>query len=163
RAGLALPTMTVLLRRTRADREAAEEALAPAATRAAKSRGRARPEPEDELRTCFERDRDRILHSKAYRRLKHKTHVFIDPDGDHYVIRLTHALQVLPAARALPEGQGLNATVAEPIAKGLDVGQWPLGNAGEEELEPYVPGGWHHAVQSVRIYQVLEDANLTWE
>jgi len=155
--------MTALLRRTRADREAAEAALAPSATRSTASRGRARPEPDDPLRTCFERDRDRILHSKAFRRLKHKTQVFIDPEGDHYVTRLTHALQVTQVARALAAGLGLNEPLTEAIALGHDVGHSPFGHTGEEALEPYVAGGWHHAAQSVRIYELLEDANLTWE
>lgn len=155
--------MTALLRRVRTDREAAEEALAPAATRSAGSRGRTRAEPDDPLRTCFERDRDRILHSKAFRRLKHKTQVFIDPEGDHYVTRLTHALQVTQVARSLAAGLGLNEALAEAIALGHDVGHSPFGHTGEEALEPYVPGGWHHAAQSVRIYEVLEDVNLTWE
>ena len=155
--------MTALLRRTRADREAAEDALAPAATRSAASRGRARSEPDDPLRTCFERDRDRILHTKAFRRLKHKTQVFIDPEGDHYVTRLTHALQVTQVARALAAGLGLNEVLAEAIALGHDVGHSPFGHTGEEALEPYVEGGWHHAAQSVRIFEVLEDVNLTWE
>src|SRR4051794_34652873 len=97
----------------RAAREAAEEDLAPAAARAADTRGRAHPEPEDPLRTAFERDRDRILHAKAFRRLKHKTQVFLNPDGDHYVTRLTHTLQVNQIARSLARGLGLNETLAE--------------------------------------------------
>ncbi|MDP8971434.1 MAG: HD domain-containing protein [Actinomycetota bacterium] len=151
------------MRRTRADREAAEQRLAPAATRSTRSRGRARAEEPDDLRTAFERDRDRILHSKALRRLKHKTQVFLNPEGDHYVTRLTHALQVTQIARALAAGLGLNEPLAEAIALGHDVGHSPFGHTGEEALSPYVAGGWHHAAQSVRIYQVLEDCNLTWE
>ena len=96
----------------RAAREAAEQQLAPAATRAVASRGRARPEPEDPLRTAFERDRDRILHAKAFRRLKHKTQVFLNPDGDHFVTRLTHTLQVTQIARSLARALGLNETLA---------------------------------------------------
>src|SRR5680860_1510260 len=130
--------MTALLRRTRADREAAEAALAPSATRSTASRGRARPEPDDPLRTCFERDRDRILHSKAFRRLKHKTQVFIDPEGDHYVTRLTHALQVTQVARALAAGLGLNEPLTEAIALGHDVGHSPFGHTGEEAPEAHV-------------------------
>ena len=147
----------------RAAREAAEEQLAPAAARTAASRGRAMPEPEDPLRTAFERDRDRILHAKAFRRLKHKTQVFLNPDGDHYVTRLTHTLQVTQVARSLARALGLNETLAEAIALAHDVGHSPFGHLGEDALEPYVDGGWHHAAQGVRIVEVLERLNLTWE
>jgi dGTPase len=147
----------------RGAREAEEEQLAPSATRAAQSRGRVRPEPEDPLRTAFERDRDRILHAKAFRRLKHKTQVFLNPDGDHFVTRLTHTLQVNQVARSLARALGLNETLAEAIALGHDVGHSPFGHLGEDALEPYVPGGWHHAAQGVRIVEVLEHLNLTWE
>ncbi|MFD2091384.1 HD domain-containing protein [Blastococcus deserti] len=147
----------------RAARERAEEQLAPAATRAAASRGRARPEPEDPLRTAFERDRDRILHAKAFRRLKHKTQVFLNPDGDHFVTRLTHTLQVTQVARSLARALGLNDSLAEAIALAHDVGHSPFGHIGEEAFDPYVAGGWHHAAQGVRIVETLEDLNLTWE
>jgi dGTPase len=147
----------------RAARERAEEELAPAAARSARSRGRARPEPEDPLRTGYERDRDRILHAKAFRRLKHKTQVFLHPDGDHFVTRLTHTLQVTQVARSLAAALSLNETLAEAIALAHDVGHSPFGHIGEEALEPYVPGGWHHAAQGVRIVEVLEALNLTWE
>jgi dGTPase len=153
------------IRRDRLAREADESArLAPAATKSAESRGRAREEPPDEYRTAFERDRDRILHSKAFRRLKHKTQVFINPEGDHFVTRLTHTLQVTQISRALAAALSLNETLAEAIALGHDVGHSPFGHTGEEALSPYFPGrGWHHAAQSVRIYEVLEDLNLSWE
>ncbi|MGY1771032.1 HD domain-containing protein [Blastococcus sp. SYSU D00813] len=147
----------------RATREREEERLAASAARSSASRGRARPEPEDALRTAFERDRDRILHAKAFRRLKHKTQVFLNPDGDHFVTRLTHTLQVDQVARALARALGLNETLAEAIALGHDLGHSPFGHIGEDALEPYVPGGWHHAAQGVRIVEVLEDLNLTWE
>ncbi|MGY1739679.1 MULTISPECIES: HD domain-containing protein [unclassified Blastococcus] len=148
----------------RAARERDEDArLAAAGARSSASRGRARPEPEDALRTAFERDRDRILHAKAFRRLKHKTQVFLNPDGDHFVTRLTHTLQVDQVARALARALGLNETLAEAIALGHDLGHSPFGHIGEDALEPYVPGGWHHAAQGVRIVEVLEDLNLTWE
>jgi dGTPase len=147
----------------RAAREQAEEQLAGAATRSVRSRGRARHEPEDELRTAFERDRDRILHAKAFRRLKHKTQVFLHPDGDHFVTRLTHTLQVTQVARSLAAALSLNETLAEAIALAHDVGHSPFGHIGEDALEPYVAGGWHHAAQGVRIVEVLEDLNLTWE
>ncbi len=158
-----LPGMSALQRVRRADREAAEDRLSPAGTRSAASRGRAQPEPPDSDRTAFEVDRDRILHSKAFRRLKHKTQVFLDPDGDHYVTRLTHALQVTQVARALAVGLGLNEPLAEAIALGHDVGHSPFGHTGEQALSPYVDGGWHHAAQSVRIFDVLDPANLTEE
>jgi dGTPase len=147
----------------RAARERAEGELAPAATRSADSRGRVHPEPEDPLRTVFERDRDRILHAKAFRRLKHKTQVFLNPDGDHYVTRLTHTLQVTQVARSLARALGLNESLAEAIALAHDVGHSPFGHLGEDALEPYVAGGWHHAAQGVRIVEVLEHLNLTWE
>ena len=153
-----------LLRRDRLTREAEEERLSPLATRSTASRGRERAEEADQLRTAFERDRDRITHSKAFRRLKHKTQVFINPDGDHYVTRLTHTLHVAQIARALAAGLTLNEPLAEAIALGHDVGHTPFGHTGEEALSPYFPpDGWHHAAQSVRIFEVFEDLNLTWE
>jgi dGTPase len=152
--------------RDRAVREAEErQRLAPAALPSIESRGRARPEPPDAMRTAFERDRDRISHSKAFRRLKHKTQVFVNPEGDHYVTRLTHTIQVTQIARALAAALSLNEPLAEAIALGHDVGHSPFGHTGEEALSPYFPttGGWHHAAQSVRVYEVLEDLNLSWE
>jgi dGTPase len=151
-------------RRDRLAREQEEERIAPAATRARDSRGRVRPEEPDEFRTAFERDRDRILHSKAFRRLKHKTQVFINPDGDHFLTRLTHTLQVTQISRSLAAALSLNETLAEAIALGHDVGHSPFGHTGEAALSPYVKDGeWHHAAQSVRVFEVLEDLNLTWE
>jgi dGTPase len=153
-----------LIRRDRIRREADEAQLSPVASRSAQSRGRERPERPDEFRTAFERDRDRILHSKAFRRLKHKTQVFINPEGDHFVTRLTHTLQVTQIARALAAALSLNEPLAEAIALGHDVGHSPFGHTGEDALSPYFqPHGWHHAAQSVRIFEVLEDLNLTWE
>ncbi len=153
-----------LIRRDRLAREADEERLSPAATRSTASRGRARAEEPDAYRTAFERDRDRIIHSKAFRRLKHKTQVFLNPEGDHFVTRLTHTLEVAQIARALASGLSLNEPLAEAIALGHDVGHTPFGHTGEEALSPYFPpDGWHHAAQSVRVYEVLEDLNLTWE
>jgi dGTPase len=153
-----------LIRRDRAAREAEEERLSPAATRSVASRGRARAEQPDSLRTAFERDRDRIIHAKAFRRLKHKTQVFVNPDGDHYVTRLTHTLHVAQIGRSLAAGLSLNEPLAEAIALGHDAGHTPFGHTGEEALSPYFPpDGWHHAAQSVRIFEVLEDLNLTWE
>jgi|AMFO01.1.fsa_nt_gi dGTP triphosphohydrolase len=151
----------------RREREAAEarerDLLAPAATRSTASRGRAHPEPPDRWRTAFERDRDRILHSKAFRRLKHKTQVFIDPEGDHYVTRLTHTLQVTQIGGSIARFLGLNDTLTEAISLGHDVGHSPFGHTGEEALSAFVSGEWRHAAQSVRIFEVLEPLNLTWE
>jgi dGTPase len=153
-----------LRRRDRRSREAEEASLSPTATRSAASRGRAVPEEPDEYRTAFERDRDRIIHSKAFRRLKHKTQVFLNPEGDHFVTRLSHTMQVTQVARALAAALGLNEPLAEAISLGHDVGHSPFGHTGEEALSPYfAPDEWHHAAQSVRIFEVLEDQNLTWE
>jgi dGTPase len=153
-----------LVRRDRAIREQEEDRLSLLAARSAQSRGRVRAEAPDELRTAFERDRDRIIHAKAFRRLKHKTQVFVNPDGDHYVTRLTHTLHVAQISRALAAGLSLNETLAEAIALGHDVGHTPFGHTGEEALSPWFPpDGWHHAAQSVRVFEVLEDLNLTWE
>jgi dGTPase len=153
-----------LRRRDRLAREADEDALSPSASRSIASRGRVMPEEPDEFRTAFERDRDRIIHSKAFRRLKHKTQVFLNPEGDHFVTRLTHTMQVTQVARAIAAALSLNEPLAEAIALGHDVGHSPFGHTGEEALSPYFPpDGWHHAGQSVRIFEVLENANLTWE
>ncbi|MCC6619229.1 MAG: HD domain-containing protein [Chloroflexi bacterium] len=159
-----LTTPGTLVRHDRLAREADEERLSPSATRSAQSRGRERPEGPDEFRTAFERDRDRIIHSKAFRRLKHKTQVFLNPEGDHFVTRLTHTMQVTQVGRALAKALSLNESLAEAIALGHDVGHSPFGHTGEEALSPYfAPDEWHHAAQSVRIFEVLEDQNLTWE
>ena len=156
--------MAQLTRRDRAVREAEEERLSPGGARSTASRGRARAEEPDEFRTAFERDRDRIIHSKAFRRLKHKTQVFLNPEGDHYVTRLTHTLQVAQIARSLAAALALNEPLAEAIALGHDVGHTPFGHTGEDALSPYFPpDGWHHAAQSVRVYEALEDLNLSWE
>ena len=153
-----------LRRRDRAAREADEQRLSPGATRSADSRGRAVEEAPDEFRTAFERDRDRIIHSKAFRRLKHKTQVFLNPEGDHFVTRLTHTMQVTQVARSLAAALSLNEGLAEAIALAHDVGHSPFGHTGEDALSPYfAPDEWHHAAQSVRIFEVLEDQNLTWE
>jgi len=156
--------MTAFQRRDRAWREQHEsEQLAAAATHAAKSRGRALPEDPDPYRTQFERDRDRIVHSKAFRRLKHKTQVFMNPDDDHFVTRMTHALQVTQIGRAMAAGLGLNETLTEAICLGHDIGHSPFGHTGEDALTPYVDGEWLHSSQGVRIVTVLEPMNLTWE
>jgi len=153
-----------LVRRTRQEAERRErDLLSPAATRSTASRGRNLPEEPDPYRTAFERDRDRILHSKAFRRLKHKTQVFINPDGDHFVTRLTHTLQVTQIGRSIAVTLGLNEALTEAICLGHDAGHAPFGHIGEDALTPYVAGEWHHAAQSVRVFEVLEPLNLTWE
>ena len=139
------------------------EGLAPAATRSTASLGRAIPEEPDPWRTCFERDRDRILHSKAFRRLKHKTQVFMNPEGDHYVTRLTHTLQVTQVGVAIARGLSLNLALTEAICLGHDVGHSPFGHTGEEALSEFVGGEWRHSDQSVRIFEVLEPLNLSFE
>ncbi|WP_376691229.1 deoxyguanosinetriphosphate triphosphohydrolase [Wenzhouxiangella sp. EGI_FJ10409] len=149
---------------TREQREAREEALSPLATRSARSRGREREEAPDPYRTAFERDRDRVLHSKAFRRLKHKTQVFINPEGDHFVTRMSHTLQVTQVARSLAAALGLNETLTEAICLAHDCGHTPFGHTGEAALSDYVDGGeWLHSEQGVRIFRVLEPRNLTWE
>ena len=150
--------------RTREIREAEEDVrLAPVAARSAASRGREHDEPDDPLRTAYERDRDRILHSKAFRRLKHKTQVFLNPDGDHFVTRLTHTLAVAQVGRSLANALSLNEALAEAICLGHDIGHAPFGHTGEDALSPYVDGGWQHAIHGVRVVEVLEPLNLTWE
>ncbi len=150
--------------RTRAIREADERAfLAPIATKAADALPRDVPEGEDLHRTAFERDRDRILHSKAFRRLKHKTQVFLNPEGDHFVTRLTHTLQVAQVGRSIATALGLNETLTEAICLGHDIGHAPFGHTGEDALTPFVEGGWQHAIHGVRVVEKLEPLNLTVE
>jgi dGTPase len=120
-------------------------------------------EPHDEYRTDFERDRDRIIHSKAFRRLKHKTQVFLNPEGDHYVTRLTHTVHVTQVGRAMAVALGLNEPLTEAICLAHDVGHSPFGHTGEDALTPYVEGEWLHSAQGVRVLSVLEPLNLTWE
>lgn len=151
-------------RRGRLEGEALEDRnLAAAATRSAASRGRKVPEKPDPYRTAFERDRDRILHAKAFRRLKHKTQVFMNPEGDHYVTRLTHTLKVTQIGRSIARYLSLNESLAEAICLGHDVGHSPFGHTGEEALSEFVDGEWRHSDQSVRIFEVLEPLNLTAE
>jgi dGTPase len=150
--------------RTREEREQIErELLSPEATLSSESKGRAVEEAPDEYRTAFEHDRDRILHSKAFRRLKHKTQVFLNPEGDHFVTRLTHTLQVTQIGRAMAVPLGLNEALTEAICLGHDTGHSPFGHTGEDALAPYVDGDWLHSQQSVRLLSVLEPLNLTWE
>jgi dGTPase len=152
-------------RRTREDAERLEhELLAPAAARSTESKGRAVTELPDRHRTAYERDRDRILYSKAFRRLKHKTQVFMNPEGDHYVTRLTHTLNVTQIGRAIARYLSLNEALTEGLCLGHDVGHSPFGHTGEEALSEFVVGGeWVHSEQSARIFTVLEPLNLTFE
>jgi dGTPase len=143
------------------------ETLAPQAARSAGSRGRLRDEPEDPVRPAFQRDRDRIIHCKAFRRLKHKTQVFFAPAGDHYRTRLTHTLEVSQIARTIAKVLRLHEELTEAIALGHDLGHTPFGHAGERVIDSLVPGGFNHYEQSLRIVDVLENdgrgLNLTWE
>src|ERR687896_2308637 len=136
--------------------------LAPGAQLSAASKGRDRPEEDDDLRTCYGVDRDRVVHSKAFRRLAHKTQVFLAPEGDHYRVRLTHTLEVVEVARAIARALCLNEDLVEAVCLGHDLGHTPFGHLGEEVVASYLPG-FRHNLQSVRIVEVLEDLNLTWE
>ncbi len=133
----------------------------------AKTKGRIILEPKCDLRTDFQRDRDRIIHSNSFRRLKHKTQVFLSPEGDHYRTRLTHTLEVSQVARAVANGLLLNADLTEAIALGHDLGHTPFGHAGERALDKVVPGGFRHYDQSLRVVDKLEKngkgLNLTYE
>ncbi len=131
------------------------------------SKGRVRNEEKCSLRTDFQRDRDRIIHSNSFRRLKHKTQVFLSPEGDHYRTRLTHTLEVAQIARTIANGLSLNSDLTEAIALGHDLGHTPFGHAGERALNSVVPGGFRHYEQSLRVVEKLEKnglgLNLTYE
>jgi dGTPase len=148
-------------------RERAEEieadVLAPGATLSVDSIGRAISEDPDPWRTAFERDRDRILHAKAFRRLKHKTQVFMNPEGDHFVTRMTHTLAVTQIGGAIARALSLNDDLTEAVCLGHDVGHSPFGHTGEDALSEFVDGEWRHSDQSVRIFEILEPLNLTGE
>ncbi|MBC5805510.1 MAG: deoxyguanosinetriphosphate triphosphohydrolase [Candidatus Eremiobacteraeota bacterium] len=151
--------MTTSIREELEAREAAT--LSPFAALAKNSRGRRTPEPQDAMRTCFQRDRDRIIHSKAFRRLMHKTQVFLSPVGDHYRTRLTHSLEVMQLSRSIARGLNLNEDLAEAIALGHDLGHSPFGHSGEsalsEALASYEPGArFIHSEQSLRVVTCLE-------
>ena len=141
--------------------------LSPHACLSAESRGRARPLPPCPMRTCFQRDIDRIVHSKAFRRLKHKTQVFLQPEGDHYRTRMTHTLEVTRIARTIARGLRLNEDLTEAAALGHDLGHTPFGHAGERVLNEIMAEGFAHNVQSLRVVDRLEQdgegLNLTWE
>lgn len=141
--------------------------FAPWATFSDASRGRAVPEPQDPLRPVFQRDRDRVLHCKAFRRLKQKTQVFLSPEGDLYRTRLTHTLEVSQIARTIARGLRLNEDLTEAISLAHDLGHTPFGHAGEKALNALCPDGFHHYMQSLRVVDRLEKdgegLNLTWE
>lgn len=140
--------------------------LFPYAALSWKSKGRRKHEEKCSVRTDFQRDRDRILHSKAFRRLKHKTQVFISPEGDHYRTRLTHTLEVAQIARTIARSLRLNEDLTEAIALGHDLGHTPFGHTGEQVLSNLIDGGFRHEEQSLRVVELLEQGtglNLTWE
>jgi dGTPase len=147
--------------------EAREASLHPLAAREAKSAGRAAPETPDALRLAYQVDRDRIIHTTAFRRLKHKTQVFVAPDSDHVVTRMTHTIEVQQVARTIARALNLNEDLTEAIALGHDLGHTPFGHAGEEALSELLPGGFRHNEQSLRIVDLLErdgrGLNLTAE
>lgn len=152
----------------REKREAAEALLiGPHGLLSTQSTGRPTPEPPCEMRTCFQRDVDRITHSKSFRRLKHKTQVFLRPEGDHYRTRLTHTLEVSQIARTIARALRLNEDLTEAVALGHDLGHTPFGHAGERALNTLMPGGFRHYEQSVRVVERLENdgrgLNLTFE
>lgn len=152
--------------------ELEKQILAPYAVLASESKGREREEEKDPVRTDFQRDRDRIIHCKSFRRLKHKTQVFLDPEEDHFRTRLTHTLEVSQIARTISRALRLNEDLTEAIALGHDLGHTPFGHAGEQALDEmlreYIPDAhFHHAEQSLRVVEHLENKgrglNLTWE
>jgi dGTPase len=143
------------------------QTLSPRARFADATKGRDREEPQDALRTVYQRDRDRIVHAKAFRRLKHKTQVFLAPEGDHYRVRLTHTLDVSQIARTAARALRLNEDLTEAIALGHDLGHTPFGHLGEQALTPFLGRPFRHSEQSLRIVEHLENdgegLNLTWE
>jgi dGTPase len=143
------------------------EILSERATLSVASKGRERNEPPHHLRTAFQRDRDRVVHSKAFRRLKHKTQVFIAPEGDHYRVRLTHTLEVAQIARTIARALRLNEDLTEAISLGHDLGHTPFGHLGEKALSPFLDRPFRHSEQSLRVVDHLErdgrGLNLTWE
>ncbi|MGQ9824524.1 MAG: deoxyguanosinetriphosphate triphosphohydrolase [Desulfotomaculales bacterium] len=146
--------------------ELEDRLLSPFACRSKNTKGRRRPEEPCRVRTAFQRDRDRIIHSKSFRRLKGKTQVFIVPEGDHYRTRLTHTLEVAQIARTVAKALRLNEDLTEAIALGHDLGHTPFGHVGEEALAEVYAGGFRHNEQSLRVVDELEGGtglNLTWE
>jgi dGTPase len=161
------PVIGTSIRKQLEDRE--EQILSPYATLNKRSRGRIRHEEDDlsDIRLPFQRDRDRITHSKTFRRLKHKTQVFLAPTGDHYRTRLTHVLEVSQIGRSMATALCLNETLTEAIALGHDLGHTPFGHAGEATLNELHPGGFRHYIHSLRVVDSLENRghglNLTFE
>ncbi len=143
--------------------ERERQILSPKASFSGSSRGRLQQEQECDLRPAFQRDRDRIIHSKAFRRLKHKTQVFLSPGGDHFRTRLTHTLEVAQIARTIAKSLFLNEDLTEAVALGHDLGHTPFGHAGEDVLNRIVPGGFRHPEQSLRVVDEIEKLNLTCE
>ena len=139
------------------------ERLSPYAAKSATSRGRAKKEEPCPIRTEFQRDCDRIIHSKAFRRLKHKTQVFFSPTNDHFRTRMTHTLEVSQIARTITRALNLNEDLAEAIALGHDLGHTPFGHSGEDVLNEIMDSGFRHAEHSVRVATIIEDLNLTQE
>ena len=137
--------------------------LSPFATKSRDTRGRQTPRPLCEMRTEFQRDRDKIIHCKSFRRLKHKTQVFISPEGDHYRTRLTHTLEVSQIGRTIARALRLNEDLVEAISLGHDLGHTPFGHAGEAALDSLSPNGFKHNEQSVRVADFIEKLNLTYE
>ena len=133
-----------------------EKVLSPFAQKSRASKGRDRPEPPDPVRPIFQHDRDRIIHSKAFRRLAGKTQVFLAPEGDHYRTRITHTLEVAQIARTVTRALGLNESLTEAIVMGHDLGHTPFGHAGEKVLAKLMPDGFHHVKQSLRVVEKLE-------
>lgn len=129
------------------------------ATKACESKGRQIEEEKCSMRTDFQRDRDRIIHSKAFRRLMHKTQVFLSPEGDHFRTRLTHTIEVAQISRTIARGLALNEDLTEAIAMGHDLGHTPFGHSGEDVLNEIHPGGFSHNVQSLRVVDLLESRN----
>jgi dGTPase len=159
--------MTSRLNSIRQWLEDREDSLSPVAAKSRFSRGRVKQEKPSPVRLEFQRDRDRILHCNSFRRLKHKTQVFIAPVGDHYVTRLTHTLEVSQIARTVSRALNLNEDLTEAISLGHDLGHTPFGHIGEDTLNELFPGGFRHNEQSLRIVDYLENngagLNLTWE
>lgn len=147
--------------------ELERQTLSPYAALAVQSKGRQRPMEPCDIRTCYQRDIDRIVHSKSFRRLMHKTQVFLRPEGDHYRTRMTHTLEVARIARTIARGLRLNEDLTEAIALGHDLGHTPFGHAGERVLDEILPGGFRHNEQSLRVVDRLEDdgdgLNLCYE
>ncbi len=158
--------MDITVREMQEKRE--HEYLSPYAAFSDQSKGRSIEEPPCDIRTCFERDRDRIIHSKAFRRLNGKTQVFLTPMGDHYRTRMTHTLEVSQIARTIAKALRLNEDLTEAIALGHDLGHTPFGHAGERALNSVCPGGFEHHLQSIRVVEFIEKKNgktmnLSWE